>query len=154
MLYFSFVQSIIQYGITIWGGAYTSNILPLMRTQNIIIRVINKKHHQFSSRLLYKEYDVFNVRQLFAQKLIIFSHKYNYLWQNSTHSHNTRNHNTIHAPKTNKSLTQRHFVFLAPIMYNVSVNEVRKFPEIWKMNIKAKKIILEEKINEFWQYIE
>uniref|UniRef100_A0A8D8QZ85 Uncharacterized protein n=1 Tax=Cacopsylla melanoneura TaxID=428564 RepID=A0A8D8QZ85_9HEMI len=119
--------------------------------QNIILRVINKKHRLYNTKLLYSEYDVFNLRELYAQKLIIYAHKTN-IWNASDHTHNTRRHNQINIPRVNKKKTQRHFIFLGPIIYNIVFNTINTGP-IGKISIISKKLIQEKKLNQFWDYL-
>lgn len=39
-LYFAWVQSILQYGIVVWGGDYFSNLLPLYKVHNRFLKLL------------------------------------------------------------------------------------------------------------------
>lgn len=69
-MYFALVHSILQYGIGVWGGANQSNIQPVIRSLQITIRVILRKHNRYPSNLLYHELDVPTFQQTYMQALL------------------------------------------------------------------------------------
>ncbi len=70
--YFAYVQSLIEYGIVAWGGASPSVLEPLAVAQRSLIKVLLKKDRRYPSTLLFQEFKVLNIRQLFVKTLLIF----------------------------------------------------------------------------------
>ena len=71
-VYYALAESIISYGILVWGGTNNTYILPVIKVQKLILRILHFKHHRYSSYLLFKESRVLNVRQIYKQKTRIF----------------------------------------------------------------------------------
>ena len=65
MVYFALCQSIIQYCICIWGRAAKSTLITLERAQRALIKVALNKPYRFPTDLLYQEFQVLRVRQIF-----------------------------------------------------------------------------------------
>lgn len=75
MVYHCLCQSIIEYDISVWGGAGQSTFIELERAQRAVIKVALKKPFNYSTDLLYKEFGVLRVRQLFILKAALLTHK-------------------------------------------------------------------------------
>ena len=77
IVYQALVESIINYGITIWGGAYDTTFNPLKIIQNKIMQIILKKNHLYHTKYLYKELNVFPLKKLFYKASVIYIIKNN-----------------------------------------------------------------------------
>jgi len=54
MLYYSLIQSRLQYGITLWGNATKMNLQEIKVRQNTIIRIIARSNRYEALSNLYK----------------------------------------------------------------------------------------------------
>lgn len=113
-VYLTLCQSIVTYGIAIWGGAAKSNLLELERTQRTILKVINFKCFYYPTTKLYNEFGVLNVRQLFIK--IIVHRQHSRLTQLNISQRRT--HEVYSVPVCKTSFAQRFSLFLAPFLYN------------------------------------
>jgi len=69
MIYFAFYQSIIQYGLLVWGGVKDNYLYPLQVNQNSVARIIlGKKSLGGSTKLNYKLLGVFPAKLLYKIK--------------------------------------------------------------------------------------
>lgn len=84
MVYKSLVESLLTYGILVWGGMYRNALQKLNTTQNYILKIIFKKQRLYHTHLLYTE-DISNIRTLYFHSLCIYAFKNNLL-QNYTSS--------------------------------------------------------------------
>lgn len=98
LIYHAFFQSLVNYGIIAWGGAYNNCLNLIQSIQRKLLKIIHK--NQFGTQDL-----ILNVRQLFQLEAV--SYYYAELrdrYMNSTS--NTRN-KIIPLPKINKTITKK-----------------------------------------------
>ncbi len=126
VIYYSLVQSQINYGITGWGGARDWHIRQLNIVQKWIIKVIFEKNRTFPTDLLFKESKLFDIRQLYIFNLLICIHKNKICTDSPTHTHATRNReNRVQVPRRQKNIGQRHFQYIAPKAFNLLPKSVQ-----------------------------
>ena len=74
--YFSYVQSHLQYGISIWGGVYKQTLRPLVLLQKRIIRVVTASGYRDHTLPLFQRAHIMNLNQLYAYNILL------YAWRN------------------------------------------------------------------------
>lgn len=126
MIYKALVESLIRYGIVVWGGLYNSALRQLNVTQNFILKVIHKKKKRFPTHLLYSE-DVFSVRSLYilAACLYVYGERSkDYV----KHRHETRSktQKNLRIPMSYRDVNQRFLTYLGPKFYNLLPVDVRE----------------------------
>ena len=72
LAYFAYVQSLLQYGVLVWGGVSSNILEPLGTTQRSIIKAILKKPNRYPTNLLFSEFPVLNIRQLYIKTLLLY----------------------------------------------------------------------------------
>ena len=82
----------------------------------------------YSSDQIYKDSKIFDIRQLYAYKILIFQYKTKSGLQKIEHDHNTRHKNAVITKtlKVSTSHCQRSGWFLAPHMYRQLPNDIKK----------------------------
>ena len=65
IVYLALVQSIIQYGVLGWGGIGKSNLTPLILLQKRIIKICLHKPLDYPTTLIYQEFGVLNIEQIY-----------------------------------------------------------------------------------------
>ena len=107
MIYFSYVHSIIAYGIIFWGNSpYSINIF---RIQKRIIRVIMNAKTRDSCRELFKNLKILPMYSQYIFSLILFvvNNKDQYKSNHEIHSFNTRHSTNLHLPTSRLTVFQR-----------------------------------------------
>uniref|UniRef100_A0A1B6FP21 Reverse transcriptase domain-containing protein n=1 Tax=Cuerna arida TaxID=1464854 RepID=A0A1B6FP21_9HEMI len=120
MVYYAYVQSILQYGIIAWGGALKSVIQPLEITQKCIMKTALRKDIRYSTDLLFDEFRVFNLTQLYIRVLTMFIFKNkNQIFTKIEHGHNTRNFKMmgINMPQMHKSINSTNSFYNMHYLY-------------------------------------
>lgn len=79
VFYFSSVQSVIDYGILLWGSA--SNAQAVFRTQKRIVRCMLRLHPRTSCRPYFGELGLHTVPSLYFRALVMFVKKHQELFQ-------------------------------------------------------------------------
>jgi len=111
-IYFSWVQSIIQYGILSWGGDYFNNIKPLLNTQKRLIKIITFKTEISENLFL-------NARKLYIYNILIYLYKNRSVCKiKEPVSYSLRNKFIYEIPKLNREIFRKSFAYLAPKIYN------------------------------------
>ncbi|KAK9876112.1 hypothetical protein WA026_011229 [Henosepilachna vigintioctopunctata] len=135
-LYIALVQSLLSYGMLIWGGALNVHLKSLEIIQKWVLKIILKRNREYSTIEVFRESGVLDIRRLFFQSLLCYNHKneveVNYL----KHCYNTRNkHNVPLKDRANKVIGQRHFIYILQRLLQrtpVSIVQIRKFKEFKK----------------------
>ena len=70
IIYYSYVHSIISYGIIFWGNSSHSNII--FKIQKRIIRIITHTHHRTSCRDLFKNLNILPLQSQYVLSLAMF----------------------------------------------------------------------------------
>jgi hypothetical protein len=110
-IYYSYVHSILAYGIIFWGNSWFSD--NIFRIQKRIIRVITNSRKRYSCRELLKNYKYWHF------SLNIFSHFLSLLSKIADiHDINTRFNQNLHLPSTNLTLVQKGVFFSGRKIYN------------------------------------
>lgn len=104
----------ITYGIGAWGGARKSNLIKIERAQRCIIKIINMKRFSYPTSMLYREFEVLNVRQLFIKSIVLKQHTQKRRINLSAR----RLYDVFEVPKCRTTFAQCFSYFLAPLIYN------------------------------------
>lgn len=139
ILYQSLVESLIRYGIIVWGGLYNNSLRKLAVAQNTILKIIYKKNRLFSTKLLYSD-KICNIRSLFILSTCCYMHKHMKVKQYVTHDYNTRVNVNRHLkiPNNRTNINKKFMNYLGPKFYNLLpsniklVNNLKKFSKICK----------------------
>lgn len=147
-VYYALVQSLLSYGILVWGGTNKTLINNLAILQKRIIKIILNKPYTYSTEMLYKEFNVMNITELYALEILKYYYKNKHHFNSPDHIHNTRFKTQLHAmiPKKNKTIGTRNFTFLSYKIYNCLPPELKMINFSYKIFIsKVKKWICENK---------
>lgn len=121
IVYYAYIQSLLQYGNLAWGGCYRSILSPLEITQKSIIKAALQKNSRFPTDLLFEEFKVLNISQLYLRTIIsyIFKNKEN-LFNEITHSYSTRTALNIgfHPPRLFKTITSTSSHYIVYTVYS------------------------------------
>jgi hypothetical protein len=120
MLYFSLVESRLQYGLVCWGGTYITTVNPLIIAQKKLIRVIMNKGRRFPSRPLFITLKIMPMRHLYIFRVlrIFYLRSGNVIGQANIYSQSLRTTNRIGVPRPYKESFRRSFSYLAPKLFN------------------------------------
>ncbi|KAL1446476.1 hypothetical protein WDU94_008920 [Cyamophila willieti] len=130
MLYYAFVQSILQYGVVGWGSAYDTHLIPLQRTQNILLRIIMKTHRRYSTRQLYLDFDTFNITQLYIHKVLYFINKRNIYDTITRTQQRTRQQGSAAIIRVKKEFVRKHFIRITPMLINALPTTLTHIPSL------------------------
>ncbi|CAG4940655.1 unnamed protein product [Colias eurytheme] len=114
-------QSILQYGISVWGGAGITNFITVERAQRAVIKVMLRKPFRFPTADLYSEFAVLRVRQLFVLKAVLTTHRTLKIRKDFKKLTSRRTF-SLPCPRASSLLAKRCPKFLFPRIYN-SVNK-------------------------------
>jgi len=133
------IESIVQYGIIIWGGTFKTLLNPLYIRQKYLIKLILFKNKLYSTKLVYAESGLLDIQCLYILKSCVFTKKSLELREHVNHPFNTRNRlgGTLVVPRMRTTMNQRFITYLGPKIYN-SVSQ--NFKQINNPSMFSKKL--------------
>ena len=135
VIYKTLVESLIRYGLPVWGGLYNNNLKQLNVVQNYILKIIYKKNRMYPTSLLYTS-DIFDVRSLYILSVCRFVHRNSHIQAYVNHSYRTRKRENQHLilPNSKTSRNQRSLHYLAPRLYNTLPNNIKTVKNVKKFS--------------------
>lgn len=117
-VYFSYVHSVMSYGIIFWGNSHHSN--NVFKIQKRIIRIITNSGRRDSCRQLYKQLQILPLPSQYILSLLVFVNKNRSLFLSNSEIHNvnTRHKDNLHLPATNLTLVQKGVQYSGSRIYN------------------------------------
>ena len=107
MINFSYVHSVMSYGIIFGGNSHHSDCV--FKIQKRIIRIITNTGRRDSCRELYKQLQILPLPSQYIFSLLVFVSKNRGLLLSNSEIHdiNTRYNYNLHLPSTNLTLVQK-----------------------------------------------
>jgi hypothetical protein len=111
MIYYSYVHSVISYGIIFWGNSHFSD--SIFKIQKRIIRVITNTGRCDSCRELYKKLQILPLPSHYIFSLLVFVNKKRscFISNLEIRDINTRHTHNLNLPSTNPTLVQKGVLF-------------------------------------------
>lgn len=146
-VYTAMIESVLRYGIVVWGCVYPTTLYPLQIAQNYILRTMYNKENTFSTKLLYSESRILDVRDLYIMNSLIFIHSNPALRNYPEHLHVTRTQTHLSAalPRCGRVVEQRSIHYLGIKMYNSIPMEIRSSYCVHRFRRLLKQYILAHK---------
>jgi len=118
MICFSYVQSVMSYGIIFWGNSCSSN--NIFKIQKRIIRIISNTGSHDSCRHLFKQLQILSLPSQYIFSLLVFVNKNRGLFQPNSEIYdlNTRFNHNLHLPSTSFMLVQKGVLYSGDKIYN------------------------------------
>lgn len=127
IVYLSLYQSILQYGITIWGGASDKTLKPIISLQNRAVRIsLNKTDRVGSSNENYKELGVLPLNLLYKKYSISFTLKNHSKFDPYINKRETLKYN-LNVNYSNKCIGQKFVDYLGPTYFNYLEINVKRY---------------------------
>lgn len=149
ILYNSLIKSNLEYLIEIWGSAALSNLSPLQRLQNKIIKTLFHYPYLTPTTLLYKKTNLLNIKQLYTYNTcVLIKNILSKSIQSNIHipkketSHNLRNRHKLELSKTRTNYYgQRSILFGGVQLYNKLPSDITECDNIKIFKCKLKKYV-------------
>lgn len=126
-VYIALVESIIRYGIIGWGGVGNTFLHPLEVQQKHFIKLIYNRERRYSTELLFKESNLFSIRQLYCYTALIKQHKDREIDRIINHNYDTRTkeQGKFKTERKIKTIGQKYFEYIGLRLYNALPTEIR-----------------------------
>lgn len=125
--YYAFFQSIVRYGLVIWGNSAKINDILIL--QKKAIRVISKVQPIDHCKPLFKKLKLQTVINLyiFDSTSYILKNSPSLIYSSNIHSYNTRNKNNIAIDHCRLNKSQNSHIFISQKIYNKLKNLINKY---------------------------
>lgn len=147
-IYFAQIQSILSYGIILWGSSNYCRKLFIL--QKRAIRIICSKSFLDSCVPLFIELGVLTVYSLYIFYSLIYVHSHidDFKTNANFHSYNTRNKNSLRIQQYHYSTSQKNWFYSSTKLYNSLPTDIKLLP-ISKFKSKIKKVLIRECLYNF-----
>lgn len=127
-IYYALVCPLLSYGIIGWGGVRKTLLKSLEVIQKRILKIMSFKPARYPSSVLFAELKIFDVRQIYAKTILVFTFNRKKYLRNIEHIHQTRSNSgaKLIVPRVNKSIGKRTFSYLAPKLFNQAPENIKK----------------------------
>jgi hypothetical protein len=154
MIYFSYVHSLMSYGIIFWGNSSNSSII--FKLQKKIIRIITNLGPTDSCQDMFKELKILPLKSQYIFSLLLFVAKNKELFKTNSeiHSINTRHNSHLHPALLNLTKSQRRVHFPGTKTFNCLPQCIKdKSHDIKKFKCVLKKFLLMDSFYSLAEYI-
>ena len=125
-IYHALVESLLSYGLLLWGGSYEKILKPIKIIQKRILKIILHKPKLYPTIQLFNDCKIMNITQLYT--LQICKHIFYTDIKLIDHPYQTRAkcRLTTKISKANKTITQSFFINRLPKIYNAMPDNIKK----------------------------
>lgn len=125
VVYFSYIESVLKYGIIVWGNS--SDFNKLFISQKNIIRTISRVDSKFSCRPLFRNLNILTLPCLYIFEVLKWVHKNpnDFDKFKSNHIYNTRNKDLFSFPNHRLTKFERSPLYMGIKLYNKLTNEIK-----------------------------
>jgi hypothetical protein len=118
MIYYSYVHSVISYGIIFWGSSHLSD--NIFKIQKRIVRIITNAGRRDPCHQLYKQLQILSLPSQYIFSLLVFVNKNRSLLLSNSeiHDKNTSFNLNLHLPSTNLTLVRKGVLYSESTIYN------------------------------------
>lgn len=128
MIYYSLFHSLLSYGIIAWGGSFCNAIQPIETLQNKVLKIIFNKDHLYSTKQLYSEINIPDVRTMYISSAIRYCIKNSKNITNLSTKICTRSvtRKDMPVPRMKTTTGQRTFMYIGTMAYNYLPDDMRR----------------------------
>jgi len=122
-IYFSYIHSIITYGIIFWGNSAANN--EVFKLQKRAIRIITNSHNRTSCHKLFQELNVLPLQSQYILSLAMYVVKNieDFTSNSNIHSFNTRYKSSLHPPLLRLAKSQKGVYYARIMIYNLPASK-------------------------------
>lgn len=126
--YYALAQSIMTYGLLVWGMPYNNVLKNVYTTQNLLLKIILSKPMRYPTSQLFSDFEVCNFQQLYTLEIFKYLYKSRPVML-PTHSHVTRfvSNASCIPPFMKKRLGQRNFIYFSTKIYNAVPSDIKNY---------------------------
>ncbi|XP_044744624.1 uncharacterized protein LOC123306611 isoform X2 [Coccinella septempunctata] len=123
ILYYSNFQSLIAYGIVIWGNS--NHVNSIFKIQKLAIRIMYKMKFRESCRTVFKKNNLLTITGLYVYKCILFIKTHPEFFIEHLNMNNTRRRDPYLYPRVSLSLAQNNAKYMCLKLFNHLPENIR-----------------------------
>jgi hypothetical protein len=140
-LYFTKYQSLLRFGILLWGGVRGETNRKIFILQKRVIRVMAGVNSRTSCRQLFKELNILTLSSLYILEVTCFIKKYGQSLElnANVHSYNTRRKMDIHIKSHRTNLYKNSIINMGSKIYNNLPDNIKQIDsyKVFKKKVKS-----------------
>lgn len=143
-IYFALIQSLLSYGVLIWGGTSIKYLKPVFVAQKSVLKIILKLNRRYPTHQLFLDANVPTLRQLHVEQLLLHFFKKGFSLSVPIHNYSTRNRQLPRFPQIGPVASERSPDLLCKRLMRQNtpvINELRIQTNFRKFKQLAKKYV-------------
>lgn len=154
IVYFSYFESLLSYGIEFWGNCKDNFII--FKIQKRAIRAMCKLNRYDSCRNYFTSLRIFTLANLFIFKTMqsIFNKRAKLLKSCDVHYHYTRQNSNLRLPHATKTTTQNSLLYTGIKLYNLLPDNIKDTNNINSFKSRLRKWLHENTFYNIQEYID
>ena len=126
-VYFSIIQSHLNYVICTYAGTYATHLNRLLLLQKRAIRIINNESYLAHTNSLFQSNKILKIQDMYKLNvgIYMYDHSANYI---RTHSHSTRGIHNLLPAQSRLTVTSHSIHVIGPKIFNSIPIEIRTKP--------------------------
>ena len=146
ILYHAHILPHFSYCIPIWCNTYPTHLLPLLRLQKKIIRIITNSYHLEHTQPLFKDTNILNLFDLNKVQIAIYMFNILKSTHNTTlqpqHNYLTRTRENLTTPQHNLTIFRHSLSYSGPVLWNSLPNNIKLLPTISSFKNQYKRYLI------------
>lgn len=144
-VYKSLIESVLNYGIVIWGGAYESTLKSLYTIQKFLIKIILNKPKTYPTEQLFHESKLFDLQGLYILSTLHFVHKHSNIGKLIDHKYQTRANinKNFNMSKPARQVFYKSMDYTGLRLFNILPQQIKQLRNKTKFKNKLKPYVLE-----------
>jgi hypothetical protein len=142
LIYNSYFQSHLQYGIIFWGNSTDSH--KIFKIQKRALRIMSHTSNLNSCRPIFQQLKILPLFSLYIYELVRFCKKNHSMFvpNNQFHNYTTRHGLDLRFPKHRTSLLEKGVLYASIKYFNVLPAELRNEPSYSRFSLRLKDILI------------
>lgn len=156
-LYFAFVNSKLEYALTLWGGTYNTTMKAIVVQQNSFIRIIDNKSKLEHALPIYRKLEILPIKNLYIYKVLKVYYNTSNKQREDIRKPTVilRNRLDAYVPRPRLTLYRKFFTYLAPKFYNCLPHQIKIINKLSKfLRVLKTYLLFHDNISMFYDCLE
>lgn len=152
VVYFANFQSLLQYGLMIWGNA--SDASDIFIVQKSAIRIMNNMKYRDSCRGVFRRNGILTLTGLYVKKCLLFFRQQSSYFEKFRNTNSTRKMIPFHFPQHSLTLTEKNVKYMCLKLYNSLPRKIQQIDNFKNFKREISNFLIETEPYNVQEYLD